>query len=328
MSSTYGKMMVEQTGAPDVMRWVQQPVQHAGPNEVRIRHEAIGVDYIDTQIRGGLLPANLPTGLGFAGVGIAVEVGEGVTHIEVGKRVAYMYFTAGSYAEERVVPADRVISLPDQSLAPVLAAGAMFRGLTAWYLTHRLRRIEHGDVVLLHAAAGGVGLILTQWLVHLGATVVGTVDTQEKVAVLREFGCQHPVLMPSEDFVAKVMEVSGGKGASVVYESIGKATFEGSLASARRFGLVVSYGWPSGDPGPVSLMDLRNRGSLFITRPTVTQYTAKAEDLQAGAKALFGMIRDGHLRIKVGNSYPLRDAAKAHTDLVAGHTLGSVVLIP
>ncbi len=328
MSDTYGKIIVHQTGEPDVMQWTQEPVRHAGPNEVRVRHEAIGVDYIDTQIRAGLLPANLPTGLGFAGVGIAEEVGEGVSHVRRGERVAYMYFVAGSYGEERVVPAERVFRLPDQSLAPDLAAGALFRGLTAWYLSNRLRKIGKGDAALVHAAAGGVGLILIQWLAHLGVTVIATVDTQEKAAAVRDFGCPHVVVMPQEDFVAKVKEVTGGRGVAVVYESIGAATFERSLDCAQRFGLVASFGWPSGDPGAVSLMHLRNKGSLFITRPTVTQYTAEAEDFQAGATALFALVKDGTLRIKVGNSYPLREAARAHADLVAGKTLGSVVLLP
>jgi NADPH2:quinone reductase len=327
MSETYGRIVVEQTGAPEVMRWVDEPVHHAGPAEVRIRQEAIGVDYIDTQIRGGLLPANLPTGLGFAAVGIALEVGEGVTHIQPGDRVAYMHFVAGSYAQERVVPAERVIRLPDQTLSPELAAGALFRGLTAWYLATRLRPIGHGDTALVHAAAGGVGLILTQWLLHLGVKVVGTVDSDEKAQALREFGCEHAVVMPREDFVARVKDVSGGQGAAIVYESIGVETFARSLDCARRFGLVASYGWPSGDPGSVSLMELRTKGSLFITRPTVTQYTADAQDFRDGAQALFGLIAQGVLRIKVGNAYPLREAARAHADLVAGKTLGSVVLL-
>ena len=185
------------------MRWVQEPLAQAGPTEVRVRNEAIGVDFIDTQIRAGQLPAALPTGLGFAGVGIAEDVGGEVSHVKKGDRVAYMYFVAGSYGEQRVVPAERVVALPDQKLAPDLAAGALFRGLTAWYLTNRLRQIDRGDVVLVHAAAGGVGLILTQWLRHLGATVIGTVDTDEKADALREFGCQYPVVIPRENFVRR-----------------------------------------------------------------------------------------------------------------------------
>jgi NADPH2:quinone reductase len=328
MSATFGRFIVEKTGGPEVMRWVQEPVRDPQPNEVRIRNEAIGVDYIDTQIRAGQLPATLPTGLGFAGVGIVEQVGNQVKTVKAGDRVAYMYFVAGSYAEQRNVPADRVFKLPDQSLSPELAAGAIFRGLTAWYLATRLRPLSRGDTALVHAAAGGVGLILTQWLSHLGVAVVGTADSKEKIETLLEYGCPHPVLIPDEDFVAKVKEVTNDKGAAIVYESIGKATFEKSLDCARRFGLIASYGWPSGDPGEVSLMTLRKKGSLFITRPTVTQYTAESEDFQRGASELFGLIKDGHIHIKVGNSYPLHEAPKAHADIVAGRTVGSVVLVP
>lgn len=324
---SYGRYIVEQPGAPDAMRWVQEPVRHAGPNEVRVRHEAVGVDFIDTQIRAGQLPAQLPTGLGFAAVGIAEETGPGVSHVRRGDRVAYVHFVAGSYAEERVVPAERVIALPDPSLAPELAAGALFRGLTAWYLATRLREVKPGDVALVHAAAGGVGLLLVQWLQHLGATVVGTVGSAQKAQLLREYGCRHAVVIPEQDFVAKVKEVSDGRGADIVYDGVGKATFEGSLDSARRFGLVASFGWPSGDP-ELSLMTLRSKGSLFVTRPTVSHYTADPQDLRAGAQALFGLVRDGALRIKVGNSYPMREAPRAHADLVAGRTVGSVVLLP
>ncbi len=323
-----GRFVVERVGGPDVMRWVNEPAHAPQAGEVRVRNEAIGVDFIDTQIRGGLLPATLPTGIGFAGVGIAEEVGIDVRHVSRGDRVAYMYFVPGSYAEERIVPADRVVRLPDQSLPPELAAGALFRGLTAWYLATRLRPIGKGDVALVHAAAGGVGLILIQWLAHLGANVVGTVGAADKTAVLHEFGCRHAVLIPQEDFVAKVKEVSGGKGAAIVYDSIGIDTFARSLDCARRFGLVVSFGWASGDPGTVSLTDLRAKGSLFVTRPTVAQYTAETEDLRAGVTALFGLVADGKLRIKVGNTYPLREAPRAHADLAAGRTVGSVVLVP
>lgn len=326
-TSHFGRYIVEQPGAPDAMRWVQEPVRPPGAREIRVRHEAIGVDFIDTQIRAGQLPAALPTGLGFAAVGIAEEVGPDVAHVRRGERVAYIHFVAGSYAQERVVPADRVIALPDQGLAPELAAGALFRGLTAWYLTQRLREIRRGDVALVHAAAGGVGLLLTQWLQHLGATVVGTVGSAEKARVLREHGCAYPVVIPAEDFVARVKEVSAGRGADVVYDCIGKDTFEGSLDSARRFGLVVSFGWPSGDPD-LSLMTLRNKGSLFVTRPTVSHYTAEAEDFRTGALALFRLVREGVLRVTVGNSYPLREAPRAHADLAGGRTVGSVVLLP
>ncbi len=327
MSLTYGRYQVDRPGPPEAMRWTTEPVRDAGPGEVRVRHEAIGVDFIDTQIRSGQMTVPLPTGLGFAAVGIAEEVGSDVQHVRVGQRVACAHFVAGSYAEGRVVPAERVVALPDQALSPVIAAGALFRGLTAWYLVHRLREVRRGDVVLVHAAAGGVGLILSQWLRLAGATVVGTVGSEPKAEVAREYGCEHVVVIPQQDFVAKVREVSGGVGAAIVYDGVGQSTFAGSLDSARRFGLVVSYGWPSGDPD-LSLMTLRAKGSLFVTRPTVTHYTAEADDLREGVAALFGLVREGHLRIKADHVYPLREAARAHQDLVSGRTAGSVVLLP
>ena len=316
---------MRQPGPPEAMEWIQEPLREPEPNEVRIRNEAIGVDFIDTMIRSGDLPSTLPTGIGFAGCGVIEAVGSSVAGLARGDRVSYMYFVPGSYAEQRYVPADRVFKLPDQSMAPEVAAGALFRGLTAWYLATQLRVLNAGDTALVHAAAGGVGLLLVQWLLSLGVQVVGTVSTPEKAEVLKQFGCKHPVVIPSEDFIAKVKEVSGGLGAAVVYDSVGASTFAGSLDSARKFGLVVSFGWPSGDP-EVSLMSLRAKGSLFITRPTVTHYTAEAADFQAGAKALFKMVEDGTLRIRVDDIYPLTEAPRAHIDLAAGKTTGSVVL--
>lgn len=327
MSPTTGRFIVEHPGAPDAMRWVEEPTAPVGPGQVRVRHEAIGVDFIDTQIRSGQMPAQLPTGLGFAGVGIALEVGEGVTHVQPGQRVGYMYFVAGSYAQERVVPAERVVVLPDPSLSPVVAAGALFRGLTAWYLTQRLRPIGAGQVALVHAAAGGVGLILVQWLRQMGVTVVATVGSADKAALVREHGAAQVVALGQGDFVAAVREASGGAGADITYDSVGRDTFAGSIAATRRFGLLVSYGWPSGDP-ELSLMALRAQGSLFITRPTVTHYTADPADLREGVQALFARVADGSLRIHVGNTYPLADAPRAHADLAGGRTTGSVVLVP
>ncbi len=327
MTATIGRFVVEHTGAPDVMRWVEEPAAPLGAGQVRVRHEAIGVDFIDTQIRSGLMPAALPTGLGFAGVGIATEVAPDVTHLRPGQRVAYMYFVGGSYATERVVPAERVVALPDPSLSPVVAAGALFRGLTAWYLTQRLRPLAAGQVALVHAAAGGVGLILVQWLRLMGVTVVATVGSPEKAALVREHGAAAVVVLGQGDVVAAVRDASGGAGADIVYDSVGRDTFAGSIAATRRFGLLVSYGWPSGDP-ELSLMALRAQGSLFITRPTVTHYTAEPADLREGVQALFARVADGGLRIHVGNTYPLREAPRAHADLAGGRTTGSVVLVP
>lgn len=326
MPATYKKIQIDEIGPPEVMHLVEETAGAPGPGEVFIRQEAIGVDYIDTQMRSGLMPLNLPSGLGFSAVGTVEAVGAGVDHVAAGDRVAYHYSVPGSYAEARIVPATRVFRLPDQGVDAEIAAGALFRGVTAWYLANRLRAIKPGDFVLVHAAAGGVGLILIQWLKHLGAEVIGTVESREKIAVLRDYGCAHPVLLTEEDFVARVKEITGGKGVSVVYESIGRETFERSLDCAARFGLVVSFGWPSGDVEPISLAHLRNKGSLFVTRPTISHYAADDDDFRAGATALFDLIARKIIRVKVGNSYPLADAPKAHDDLVNQRTLGSVVL--
>ncbi len=327
MTRTTGRFIIDQPGGPEAMRWVEEPTSALQPGEVRVRHEAIGVDFIDTQIRSGLMPVSLPTGLGFAGVGVAEEVGADVTHLRPGQRVAYMYFSAGSYGQERVVPADRVVALPQQDLAADIAAGALFRGLTAWYLTQRLRRLGPGQVALVHAAAGGVGLILVQWLALMGVRVVATVGHAHKADVVREHGCRDVLVLGQDDVVARVREVSGGAGADVVYDCVGRDTFAASLASTRRFGLLVSYGWPSGEP-EVSLMAARAQGSIFLTRPTVTHYTAETADLREGVRALFSLVQEGKLRIRVSDRYPLREAPRAHADLAAGRTTGSVILLP
>jgi NADPH2:quinone reductase len=326
MTEKFGKFEVKRPGGPDVLEWVEENRRSVNANEVRIRNEAVGVDFIDTMLRSGQLPAPMPTGIGYAGVGIVEELGSQVTDLAPGDRVAYIYFMPGSYAEQCYVPTERVFKLPDQSLSPITAAGALFRGLTAWYLATELWDLKLGDVALVHAAAGGVGLLLTQWLAHRGVIVVGTVTSRTKVQTLLEYGCRYPVVSPEEDFVAKVMEVSGGRGAAVVYESIGTVTFKKSIECVRRFGLIASYGWPSGDPD-ISFMTLRSKGSIFATRPTVTHYTAEAEDFRRGAAMLFGLIKEGVLRIKTEHTYPLVDAAKAHEDLAAGRTTGSVVLV-
>lgn len=325
MSQTFGRFEITQFGGPDVLAWTQHPQRDLGADEILIRNEAVGVDFIDTMLRSGQLPLPTPSGIGYAGVGIAESVGSRVSDIVTGDRLAYMYFTPGSYAEKCYVPADRVFKLPDQSLSPVIAAGALFRGLTAWYLATELWSLTPGDVALVHAAAGGVGLLLTQWLTHRGIIVVGTVAERGKVDTLLKYGCPHPVVLSEDDFVQKVKQVSGGKGAAVVYESIGAATFEKSLECVRRFGLIASYGWPSGDPD-LSFMQLRANGSLFATRPTVTHYTADPDDFRRGASALFELVSSGVLRVHTEHTYKLADARRAHEDIAAGRTIGSVVL--
>jgi NADPH2:quinone reductase len=326
LSKTVGRFVVEKPGGIHAMQWREDPLPSPAANEVQIRHRAIGVDFIDTQIRAGLLTVPLPTGLGFGAAGIVEAMGTDAQGFAIGDRVAYTSLTAGSYAEARNVPSERVFRLPDQSMAPDIAAAAMFRGLTAWYLSTRLRKIEPGEPVLVHAAAGGVGLILVQWLAHLGAKVIGTVGHRDKRALLEEHGCAHAISLEDEDLVACVKALTEGKGCAVVYDSIGRATFDRSLLCARHFGLVVSYGWSSGDVDPIVLMTLRNNGSLFVTRPTVSHYTVDSSAFQSGAADLFGMLARKHLRIKVGRAYPLRDAPRAHEDLAGGRTTGSLIL--
>lgn len=325
MSGTCGRWLVRRPGGPEALEWVEETPSPPAAGEVSIRQEAIGVDFIDTQLRAGRMPVDLPTGVGFSAAGVVDAVGEGAEGFAEGDRVAYSWSVAGAYAERRNVPAERVFRLPDPSTPSETAAGALFRGLTAWYLATRLRPVSPGDVVLVHAAAGGVGQILTQWLTHLGATVVATAGSPEKLDLLRRQGLRH-VALEADDFPALAREVSGGTGCAIVYDSVGADTFARSLDCAARFGLVVSFGWASGDPGQVSLPDLRNKGSLFVTRPTVSHYTARAEDFQQGARELFELISAGAIRISVGRSYPLKNAAAAHADLAARRTTGSVVL--
>ncbi len=245
MTGKAKRIVVEQAGPPEAMRLVEEPAPKPAAGEVLIRQKAIGVDFIDTQLRAGLLPAPMPTGLGFSAAGTVEALGEGVSGLSVGDKVAYHYASAGSYADLRAVPAERVVRLPDQSMTPETAAGALFRGLTAWYLATRLRPIAKGDAVLVHAAAGGVGLILIQWLRHLGAEVIATVGSADKRAIVQEHGVSHCIVLPEEDFVARVKDITGGKGVAVVYECIGKETFDRSLDCAAWFGLIASFGWPS-----------------------------------------------------------------------------------
>lgn len=328
MKNTVGKLIVEKVGGPEVMQWIQEELPEPSFNEALVRHEAIGVDFIDTQLRSGTMPASLPTGLGFAAVGVLEKIGETVEGLRPGDRVAYIYSVPGAYAEARNVPAERLFKLPDQDMSPEEAAGALFRGITSWYLATRLRDVRPGDYVLVHAAAGGVGLILTQWLTQLGAIVIGTTGGANKVQVLRDYGCLHPIDMDSQDFSEEVKRITNDQGVAIVYDSIGKTTFDRSLRCLQRFGLMVSYGWVSGDVDPIALSALRNLGSLFITRPTVSHYTADPADFKQGAAALYGMMANGHIKIKTDHRYPLRNAAQAHCDLAAKKTTGSVILIP
>ncbi len=323
--------VIHEKGSPDVFRWEAVDVPAPANGEVRLRHTAIGVNFADTYHRGGIdhpwkVPP-VPCVLGFEAVGIVSELGPGVSDFKAGDRVVYGVPPLGSYSEERVYPAGSLVAVPDGIDDETLAACFM-RGLTAQYLIHRTYAVKQGDFVLVHAAAGGMGLILCQWCKHLGATVIGTVSTQEKAALARANGCDHPILYRDEDFVSRTRAITGGQGVHVVYESIGKDTLQRSLDCLRPLGMCAAYGHASGAPDPVDIInDLGARGSLFITRPAVMHYMAKREDLLAAAYELFEMLRTDLLKIRINQRYALRDVATAHADIEAGKTTGSTVLL-
>ena len=314
-------------GGPEVLRLEEVPAGDPGPGQARVRHTAIGVNFIDTYHRTGLYPLPLPSGLGVEAAGVVEAVGSGVAHVKTGDRVGYAGGPPGSYSEARTMPADRLVRLPD-GISDRQAAGAMLKGLTVWYLTRRTYQVKAGETVLLHAAAGGVGLIACQWLKALGATVIGTVGSDEKAALARAHGCDHAIVYGREDFVARVRELTKGAGVPVVYDSVGKATFQGSLDCLRPRGLMVSFGNASGPVPPVDLLQLSAKGSLFLTRPTLAAYTATREELDGAAAELFEVIRAGKVRIEVTGTYPLAEAARAHRDLEGRKTTGSILLLP
>jgi NADPH2:quinone reductase len=316
-----------ETGSPDVLRFEEVEVDSPGAGEVVIRHTAVGLNFIDTYHRGGLYPIPLPATLGVEGAGIVEAVGAGVAEVRPGDRVAYAGGPPGAYAERRVIPADRLVRLPE-GIDDRTAAAMMLKGLTAQFLLRRTCRIERGDVILIHAAAGGVGLIVCQWAKHLGATVIGTVSSADKAALALANGCDHPVIVPAEDFVARVREVTGGEGVRVAYDSVGQATWEGSLDCLRPLGLMVSFGNASGPVPPISPLVLAQKGSLFLTRPSLMTYMARREDLLASAADLFDTVLSGAVRIAVNQTYPLAEAARAHRELEGRRTTGSSVFVP
>lgn len=318
---------IYETGGPEVMRWEEVGAGETAPNEARIRHEAIGLNFIDIYHRSGLYPLPLPSGLGLEGAGIVEAVGSAVTDLQPGDRVAYAGGPPGAYAEVRNLPADRLVRLPD-AIDFKTAAAMMLQGMTAQYLLRRTYRVQAGDTILIQAAAGGVGLIVCQWAKALGATVIGTVGSDEKAALARAHGCDHPIVYTREDFVARVKEITNGAGVPVVYDSIGKDTFTGSLDCLRPLGMMVTFGNASGPVPPVDTLELSKRGSLFLTRPTLFTYIAKRTDLLATAQELFDVVASGKVRIEVNQTYALKDAAQAHIDLAARKTTGSTVLLP
>ena len=318
---------IDQFGGPDVMEWREVDVPTAGPGAALIRQEAVGLNFIDTYHRSGLYPLDLPAGLGTEAAGIVEEIGAGVELVAVGDRVAYVGLPPGAYAELREYPADRLVKIPDA--VPVkIAAAAMLKGLTAWYLLRRSYRVQSGDPVLLYAAAGGVGLIAAQWAASLGARVIGVVSTDEKAGLAQDNGCADIVRSGDPDFVNRVREITGDQGVAAVYDSVGKDTFFQSLDCLRPHGTMVTYGNASGAVEPFSPLELARRGSLFLTRPVLFDFLRDRADLQAAAGELFGLIESGTINIQINQTYPLKDAAQAHIDLEARRTTGSTVLIP
>lgn len=318
---------IHETGGPDVLKYEQVEIGKPAAGEAHIRHEAVGLNFIDVYFRTGLYKAaQLPFIPGQEGAGTVLAVGEGVTTVKVGDRVAYTG-AMGSYADERLIAADRLVRVPD-TMDIRLAASMMLKGMTAYYLVNLTYKVKKGDTILIHAAAGGVGQIAGQWAKHLGATVIGTAGSQEKIDLALSLGYDHMINYREDNFVEKVKEITGGKGLPVVYDSVGKDTFPASLEVLQPRGLFVSYGNSSGPVPPFELALLSQRGSLFATRPTLWHYVASREELEQAANALFDVVQSGAVKINVSQTYDLRDAAQAHRDLEARKTTGTTVLIP
>jgi NADPH2:quinone reductase len=318
---------VYQLGGPDVLRWEVFDPGPPAAGEARVRHTAIGVNFIDVYDRTGLYPTTLPTGIGREAAGIVEQLGPKARGLKVGERVAYTLATPGSYGEYRNVPVERLVRIP-RGIDDNEAAAMMLKGLTAQYLLRQTRRVKRGDVVLIHAAAGGVGLIACQWAHHLGARVIGVVGSDDKAKLARRNGCQHVIVGRGADIAAAVRELTRGAGVDVVYDGVGKDTFFTSLDCLKPLGLMVSYGNASGPVPPIAPLELSRRGSLFLTRPTLFHYTATRAALEQAARDLFAVVKSGAVKIRVGQSYPLRDAATAHRDLESRRTTGSTVLLP
>ena len=319
---------IHQTGGPDAMQWEDVEVGTPGPGEIRIRHEAVGLNYIDVYFRTGLYPApSLPFSPGMEGAGIVEALGEGVGSLAVGDRVAYAAPPVGAYAQERLMPAEKVVKVP-AGIGACQAAAMMLQGMTVEYLLRRTCPVRSGDTILFHAAAGGVGLIACQWAKHLGATVIGTVGSDEKAELARAHGCDHTIVYTRQNFTERVRELTNGAGVPVVYDAVGRDTFEGSLDCLRPRGMLVSFGQSSGKIDPFDVGILSAKGSLYITRPTLMTYTASRADLEDSAQALFDVVGSGAVRITVNQTFPLAEAANAHRALESRRTTGSTVLMP
>ncbi len=316
-----------ETGGPEVLKWEDCDPGEPGEGEVRIRHEAVGLNFIDVYHRSGLYPLpRLPAIPGMEGAGIVEAIGSGVSEVAVGDRVAYAGLPVGAYAEKRLIPAHRLVNLPDFISFPQ-AGAMMLQGMTARYLLHGCYPVKAGDTILIHAAAGGVGLIVCQWAKYLGARVIGTVGSPEKAELAKANGCDDPILYNREDFVAQVREITQGKGADAVYDSVGQATFLKSLDCLRPMGMMVSFGQASGPVPPFDPALLVAKGSLFLTRPSLMTYTARREDLLAHAGDLFAVVEKGAVKIEVRQIWPLSEAAHAHRELESRKTVGSSVFV-
>jgi NADPH:quinone reductase-like Zn-dependent oxidoreductase len=326
-TATTKAIRIHAVGGPEVMRWEDMPLPAPGPGQATVRNHAVGLNYIDVYFRTGLYPQPLPGGLGMEGAGVVEAVGEGVTEVAPGDRVAYAGTPNGAYAQARVMPAAKLVKLPD-GIGFEQAAAMMLQGMTAQYLLKRTYAVKAGQTILWHAAAGGVGLIACQWAKALGATVIGTVGSDEKARLAQAHGCDHVMVYSRENFVERVKEITGGRGVPVVYDSVGKDTWPASLDCLQPLGMMVSFGNASGPIPPVNTGDLASRGSLFFTRPTLMSYTATREDLLASAADLFDAVLTGKVKIEIQQRYPLAEAAQAHRDLEARRTTGSTLLIP
>jgi NADPH2:quinone reductase len=316
---------IHQVGGPEVLKWEEVSVGDPGAGEVRLRHEAVGLNFIDVYFRTGLYGTSVPFTPGLEASGVVEALGEGVSELSVGDRVAYAAPPPGAYSEQRLMPADRVVKLPD-GVSSEIAAAMMLKGMTAQYLLRRTYPVKAGDTILFHAAAGGVGLIACQWAKSLGATVIGTVGSDEKAELAAAHGCDHPIVYTRENFVERVKAITDGEGVPVVYDSVGKDTFMDSLDCLSPLGSMVIFGQSSGPVPPLEVGVLAAKGSLFVTRPTLMTYTAKRADLVATAEELFQVVQSGAVKLEINQRFPLRDAAEAHRALEARKTTGSTIL--
>lgn len=319
---------IHEAGGPEVLRWEEVEVPDPGPGEVLLRHTAVGLNYIDVYFRTGTYAGPQPPFTpGLEAAGVVEAVGPGVSDLSVGDRVAYASAPMGAYAQHRVMPAERVVRVPE-SIGDEAAAGMMLKGMTAQYLLRQTYQVQSGQTILIHAAAGGVGLIMCQWARDLGVSVIGTVGSDEKAELAAAHGCTHPVVYTREDFVTRVKEITDGRGLPVVYDSVGKDTMARSLDCLQPRGTMVSFGQSSGKVPPLDITVLSTKGSLYLTRPTIVHYTAKREDLERAASDLFDVVQRGAVKIEVNQTFPLEKAAEAHRALEGRRTTGSTVLLP